>query len=240
MVRARARQLGPDPGDVDDIVQESFLQAFLALDRLRDPDRFAGWLAGIVVQRLPQPAPPCPGHAAGRLARAAAPDVGRRSALARGPGPGRRAARGRGRPARRAAARRRPALLRRRARRPGRGGARRGPGQPAQGPAPAARLPHRTPPRPRSREDAHDHRPRRAHRAPHPARPVPDRFPTHVIVLADDAGHRDLPSGCSAATATGSTDDARSGPSSRRADRPAAARGRGPGDRVDSTNWARR
>ena len=48
MVRARARQLGPDPGDVDDIVQESFLQAFLALDRLRDPDRFAGWLAGIV------------------------------------------------------------------------------------------------------------------------------------------------------------------------------------------------
>ena len=48
MVRARARQLSPDPGDVDDIVQESFLQAFLALDRLRDPDRFAGWLAGIV------------------------------------------------------------------------------------------------------------------------------------------------------------------------------------------------
>ncbi len=49
MVRARARQLAPDPGDVDDIVQESFLQAFLALDRLRDPDRFAGWLAGIVL-----------------------------------------------------------------------------------------------------------------------------------------------------------------------------------------------
>jgi RNA polymerase sigma factor (sigma-70 family) len=48
MVRARARQLGPSPGDVDDIVQESFLQAFLALDRLRDPDRFAGWLTGIV------------------------------------------------------------------------------------------------------------------------------------------------------------------------------------------------
>jgi DNA-directed RNA polymerase specialized sigma24 family protein len=49
MVRARARQLAADPGDVDDIVQESFLQAFLALDRLRDPDRFAGWLAGIVL-----------------------------------------------------------------------------------------------------------------------------------------------------------------------------------------------
>jgi hypothetical protein len=29
-------------------VQESFLQAFVALDRLRDPDRFAAWLAGIV------------------------------------------------------------------------------------------------------------------------------------------------------------------------------------------------
>jgi RNA polymerase sigma-70 factor (ECF subfamily) len=49
MVRARARQLTADPGDVDDIVQESFLQAFLALDRLRDPDRFAGWLSGIVL-----------------------------------------------------------------------------------------------------------------------------------------------------------------------------------------------
>ena len=48
MARARARQLSASPGDVDDIVQESFLQAFLALDRLRDPDRFAAWLAGIV------------------------------------------------------------------------------------------------------------------------------------------------------------------------------------------------
>jgi hypothetical protein len=45
MVRARARQLGLDPGDVDDVVQESFLQAFLALDRLRDPDRFAAEVA---------------------------------------------------------------------------------------------------------------------------------------------------------------------------------------------------
>src|SRR4029077_19120227 len=63
MVRARARQLAADPGDVDDIVQESFLQAFLALDRLRDPDRFAGWLAGIVFnvcRRLPPPAPGTP------------------------------------------------------------------------------------------------------------------------------------------------------------------------------------
>ena len=48
MARARAWRLGANPSDVDDIVQESFLQAFVALDRLRDPDRFAGWLAGIV------------------------------------------------------------------------------------------------------------------------------------------------------------------------------------------------
>jgi RNA polymerase sigma factor (sigma-70 family) len=49
MARARARRLCGNPSDVDDVVQESFLQAFIALDRLRDPDRFAGWLAGIVL-----------------------------------------------------------------------------------------------------------------------------------------------------------------------------------------------
>src|SRR5579859_2194897 len=48
MARARAARLCANPSDVDDVVQESFLQAFLALDRLRDPDRFAGWLGGIV------------------------------------------------------------------------------------------------------------------------------------------------------------------------------------------------
>ena len=47
--RARARRLCPNPSDVDDTVQESFLQAFIALDGLREPDRFAGWLAGIVL-----------------------------------------------------------------------------------------------------------------------------------------------------------------------------------------------
>jgi DNA-directed RNA polymerase specialized sigma24 family protein/bifunctional DNase/RNase len=46
-VRARAVGLGADSGDVDDIMQETFLRAFLALDRLRDPDRFAAWLSGI-------------------------------------------------------------------------------------------------------------------------------------------------------------------------------------------------
>jgi RNA polymerase sigma-70 factor, ECF subfamily len=49
MARARAARLYPDPNDVDDVVQESFLQAFLGLHRLRDPERFAGWLGGIVV-----------------------------------------------------------------------------------------------------------------------------------------------------------------------------------------------
>ncbi len=48
MARARAARLCPQPGDADDAVQDAFLQAFIALDRLRDPDRFAGWLGGIV------------------------------------------------------------------------------------------------------------------------------------------------------------------------------------------------
>ena len=47
MVRARARQLCANPSDTDDVMQETFLRAFIALDRLRDPDRFAAWLAGI-------------------------------------------------------------------------------------------------------------------------------------------------------------------------------------------------
>ena len=48
MARARAARLCPQPDDADDAVQDAFLQAFLALDRLRDPSRFAGWLGGIV------------------------------------------------------------------------------------------------------------------------------------------------------------------------------------------------
>jgi RNA polymerase sigma-70 factor (ECF subfamily) len=49
MARARAARLCAQPDDADDAVQDAFLQAFIALDRLRDPDRFAGWLGGIVV-----------------------------------------------------------------------------------------------------------------------------------------------------------------------------------------------
>src|SRR5580704_15052618 len=48
MARARAARLCPQPDDADDAVQDAFLQAFVSLDRLRDPDRFAGWLGGIV------------------------------------------------------------------------------------------------------------------------------------------------------------------------------------------------
>jgi RNA polymerase sigma factor (sigma-70 family) len=48
MARARAARLCPRPDDADDAVQDAFLQAFIALDRLRDPGRFAGWLGGIV------------------------------------------------------------------------------------------------------------------------------------------------------------------------------------------------
>jgi RNA polymerase sigma factor (sigma-70 family) len=48
MARTRAARLCPQPDDADDAVQDAFLQAFIALDRLRDPDRFAGWLGGIL------------------------------------------------------------------------------------------------------------------------------------------------------------------------------------------------
>jgi RNA polymerase sigma-70 factor (ECF subfamily) len=60
MARARAARLCQRPDDVDDAVQDAFLQAFIALDRLRDPDRFAGWLGGIVanVCRAQQRRPP--------------------------------------------------------------------------------------------------------------------------------------------------------------------------------------
>jgi RNA polymerase sigma-70 factor (ECF subfamily) len=49
MACARAARLCLQPDDADDAVQDAFLQAFIALDRLRDPDRFAGWLGGIIV-----------------------------------------------------------------------------------------------------------------------------------------------------------------------------------------------
>jgi uncharacterized protein len=41
------RMLGPQ--DAEDVVQEALLQAFLGLDRLRDPERFGSWLYGITL-----------------------------------------------------------------------------------------------------------------------------------------------------------------------------------------------
>jgi RNA polymerase sigma-70 factor (ECF subfamily) len=60
MARARAARLCPQPDDADDAVQDAFLHAFIALDRLRDPDRFAGWLGGIItnVCRVQRRRPP--------------------------------------------------------------------------------------------------------------------------------------------------------------------------------------
>jgi RNA polymerase sigma factor (sigma-70 family) len=195
MVRARARQLAADPGDVDDIVQESFLQAFLALDRLRDPDRFAGWLAGIVLnvcRSLRRRAPvtlladwPEPLHPTSAGGLPSAEDLDRAAAL--------RAA-----VASLPAGQRRAVTLHYYADVPA--------GQVAQ-PAGAARASlHKA--RLRLRAYLTEHRP---DLVPPPGRthmttvrvarierrippvPVPDRVPTHVMVLADDAGRRDLP-----------------------------------------------
>lgn len=195
MVRARARQLAPDPGDVDDIVQESFLQAFLALDRLRDPDRFAGWLAGIVrnvCRSLQRRAPvtlladwPEPLHPTSAGGLPSAEDLDRADAL--------RAA-----VASLPAGQRRAVTLHYYADVPA--------GQVAEPPGAARASLHKA----RLRLSAYltEHRPDlvpppgRSHMTTvHVARierrippgPVPDRGPTHVLVLADDAGRRDLP-----------------------------------------------
>jgi RNA polymerase sigma-70 factor (ECF subfamily) len=195
MVRARARQLGPGPGDVDDIVQESFLQAFLALDRLQDPDRFAGWLAGIVFnvcRSLHRRTPvtlladwPEPLHPTSAGGLPSAEDLDRADAL--------RAA-----VASLPAGQRRAVTLHYYADVPA--------GQVAEAPGAARASLHKA--RLRLRAYLAEHRPdlvpdsgrthmttvhvaRIERRIPHG--PVPDRFPTHVMVLADDAGRRDLP-----------------------------------------------
>jgi DNA-directed RNA polymerase specialized sigma24 family protein len=112
MARARAARLCPRPDDADDAVQDAFLQAFIALDRLRDPDRFAGWLGGIVanVCRAQRRRPPLTLlgdwpenlHPASAHGLPSAEDLDRAEALGRGR-----------RPASRAAPRRHPVLLRR-------------------------------------------------------------------------------------------------------------------------------
>jgi RNA polymerase sigma factor (sigma-70 family) len=195
MVRARARHLGLGPGDVDDIVQESFVQAFLALGRLRDPDRFAGWLAGIVFnvcRSLRHRAPvtllaewPEPVHPTSADGLPSAEDLDRADAL--------RAA-----VASLPAGQRRAVALHYYADVPA--------GQVADGPGAARASLHKA--RLRLRAYLTEHRPdlvpapgrthmttvhvaRIERRIPHG--PVPDRFPTHVIVLADDQGRRELP-----------------------------------------------
>ena len=193
-VRARARRLCANPSDVDDLVQESFLQAFLGLDRLREPDRFAGWLAGITanvarawhrrggpVTLLPDWPEPLHPTSAGGLP--AAEDLDRADTL-------RRAVAGL------PAGQRRAVVLHYYADVPA--------GQVAEPPGAARAALHKA--RLRLRAYLTEHRPDLAPGRLHmttvrvariesriPPGPVPDRVPTHVIVLADDAGHRDLP-----------------------------------------------
>jgi RNA polymerase sigma-70 factor, ECF subfamily len=47
LLLALCRRTLPDPGLAEEAAQEAVLQALLNLDRLRDPDRFGPWLAGI-------------------------------------------------------------------------------------------------------------------------------------------------------------------------------------------------
>jgi RNA polymerase sigma-70 factor (ECF subfamily) len=47
------RLLGSD-ADLEDVVQEAYLQALRSLHRLVEPQAFASWLAGIVVRRVQQ------------------------------------------------------------------------------------------------------------------------------------------------------------------------------------------
>ena len=215
MVRARARQLAPDPGDVDDIVQESFLQAFLALDRLRDPDRFAGWLAGIVLnvcRRLHRRAPvtllpdwPEPLHPTSAGGLPSAEDLDRADAL-------------REAVASLPAGQRRAVTLHYYADVPA--------GQAAEAPGAARASLHKA--RLKLRAYLTEHRPDlvpASGRTPMttvrvarierriPPGPVPDRFPTHVIVLADDASRRDLPIWLLGRDSHRFADDAHPGPS---------------------------
>jgi RNA polymerase sigma-70 factor (ECF subfamily) len=193
-VRARARRLCANPSDVEDVMQESFLQAFLGLDRLRDPDRFAGWLAGITanvaralhrrsvpVTLLPDWPEPLHPTSAGGLP--APEDLDRadalRSAVAGLP-----------------AGQRRAVALHYYADVPA--------GQVAEPPGAARAALHKA--RLRLRAYLTEHRPDLVPERIHmttvrvariesriPPGPVPDRVPTHVIVLADDTGRRDLP-----------------------------------------------
>jgi RNA polymerase sigma-70 factor, ECF subfamily len=195
MARARAAALCPNPSDVDDIAQESFLQAFIALDRLRDPDRFAGWLGGIVLnvcrglqRRAPltlMPDWPEPVHPAAADGLPSADDLDRADAL--------RAA-----VADLPAGQRRAVVLHYYADMP--------PGQIAESAGAARASLHKA--RLRLRAYLTEHRPDlvpsgRTHMTTvriarveslfPPDQPQPIRAFSHVMVLADDAGRRELP-----------------------------------------------
>lgn len=191
MVRARAKQLCANPSDTDDVMQETFLRAFIALGQLRDPDRFAAWLAGITanvchgLRRRGEPALlpdwPEPLHPAATDGVPSADDIDRadavRAAMAELP-----------------AGQRRTVVLRYYA--------------DSEAGAGAARASlHKA--RRRMREFLTEHRPDlvpatarrplmttvRIARAGRRVRPshLAGRAPTHVILLADDAGGRELP-----------------------------------------------
>jgi RNA polymerase sigma-70 factor (ECF subfamily) len=195
MIRARARGLCANPSDVDDVVQEAFLQAFLGLDRLRDPDRFGAWLAGItanVARALHRRGAPLtllsdwpePLHPSSAGGLPTPEDLDRADAL-------RTAVAGL------PAGQRRAVTLHYYADVPA--------GQVAEPPGAARAALHKA--RLRLRAYLTEHRPdlvpasgrmnmttvrvARIESAIPPG-PVPDRVPTHVIVLADDHG-RDLP-----------------------------------------------
>ena len=197
MTRARAAGLSRNRSDVDDIVQESFLQAFVALDRLRDPDRFAGWLAAIVLnvsrnlQRHAQPVLlpewPEPLHPAAPDAVPSADDLDRTAAL--------RAA-----VADLPAGQRRAVALYYYADQPA--------DQIAESPGAVRASLHKA--RLRLRAYIAEHRPdlipaasrrtqmtsvrvARAEDRPARARQLQVRVPTHLVVLADNAGGRELP-----------------------------------------------
>jgi RNA polymerase sigma-70 factor (ECF subfamily) len=190
MARARAARLCPQPDDADDAVQDAFLQALLALDRLRDPDRFAGWLGGIVAnvcraQRRRAPLTllgdwPENLHPASAGSLPSAEDLDRADALSRAVArlpPGQRQA----------------VTLFYYADQPA--------GQIAGTPGAAKASLHKA--RRRLREYITAHRPdlipATSRRTPMTAiriaqaDPWPERRPVGLVVLADDAGHRALP-----------------------------------------------
>ncbi|MGH3212660.1 MAG: bifunctional nuclease domain-containing protein [Trebonia sp.] len=196
MARARARVLCGNQSDVDDVVQESLLRAYIGLDRLRDPDRFAGWLGSITanvcrgLQRRPPvtlvPDWPEPLHPASADGLPSAEDLDRADAV-------RAAVAGLPAGQRRAVALHYYADL---------------PADQIAQPAGAARASlHKA--RLRLRAYLTEHRPDLVPAASRkipmitlrfagaerriPPGPQPIGFPSHVIILADDAGRRALP-----------------------------------------------